>query len=1065
MKRALVVGSVALVLVLTGVLAVASDAEMYFASDRNGQNRVTDIQEGDSIWIVIYDPDENIDCDVRDKIWTDIKVMDPKTGAYITWISYPRVQPAPWVRPVWAFYDIPGYIPFQGHEPGNVNSLGDLRYDYLEETGADTGLFVSSRAFQVGTRELIVPAGMLPENVQTHVVDNNVHPDPGGFFLPGTVLYQDFNFGCYIYGGPGLLPGGLRGYIDATGAFVNPPGAPMAWGAGPPGWVVGTLPAVRGAGVALNWMVGHFENMDSLIGLYVDQNDDSDIACAMGKIIDTEASCSWDQRIYPDCNASAQITIVDPDENLDCNSAEFVPVFVIVNPGSWNPVDFAPPAGPGGVSPTTFCALKRTGGVNAAIAATGVAAPTVPLLGVSIQPWNIYNSLIPAPAPAQITNAQTHVFGSYYIEYPTNNEVNANVVAFDMTDLNGVVRVMFWAQETGPNTGEFQLNINSICNDLGFNSMNVNDVLVAYYLDPNDFDDFTLCVAYITEDTCHSATSFTDAMRLDGEEYWIGRDPIYVQVIDANANVDPCCPEQVVVHICDPHEEDDAEWVVLDETSSNSPVFFTNSGYQLQAVWDALGIGWWGTGDQLVLDNWKIEAYNEDHIYARYNDVIYVAGDLGLLGDLIGPDPTDAGAGVTIDAFPPEIRQTRVAEDVSFDMMEIADTQVFGFDGSVNMWFLDRQSNRVSGYTNSDCVFIEVYDPDQDEDQRRRERIDAFWAIDFGGVGANRGDNQPFGPVNTAVAAHPIPDVFGATGAGVMLGWNNIFARPAPFVVTNDWAMLYILNPRTGNWAAVDLLETAVDSGLFRSTICIDLVSQYPGVPTLGVIPGDTIIAVYQDPSNHSDSAWICIKVGCGGGGTPPGQASTTMFVDSAGNEVTSYTDADDVYVKVIDPSHAGATSLLAAVDIDGTTYDLMPLAGAATDTFITSGLSLGLAAGDSITATYTDPTDATDSSTDTISIIASVLDVVGFVVSPDPFEDEVTFSYDGTGVATTFSVSVYDVAGKLVWSESLANVTEVTWDGRNGDGFEVAKGAYIYVIVVSDGTNSFPEKDVFVRK
>jgi len=580
------------VLLLFTTAAAASDAEMYFASDRNGQNRVTDIQEGDTIWIVVYDPDENIDCDVRDKIWTDIKVMDPKTGAYIVWISYPApVFAGPW-------YGQPGYAPFQGHQPGNA--VGDLRYDYLEETGADTGLFVSSRAFQVGTRELIAPGvpvpGILPQNLQTHVVDNNRHPDPGAY---GFVGLHAFQFGQYEY------IGGVRSWLRDAG----PP--PWVFAAGAMAWPFLTIPTLPAAAAGQGgYIVGRFENMDSLIGLYVDQNDASDIACAMGKIIDTEASCSWDQRIYPDCNASASITIVDPDENLDCNAAEFVPVFILVNPGSWNPLDLfiAPAPGPG-VSPTTFCALKRTGGVvpilgnaNGAVPATVMGGPP----GQPIRWYRIYNSRIVAPTVAEINNLQTHVYGSYYIEYPTTLDPAGAMNVFDTTDLNGVVRCMFWAQETGPNTGEFQFNLNSICNDLGFNSLDVNDVLVAYYLDPNDEDDFTLCVAYITEDTCHSATSFTDAMRLDMEEYWIGRDPVYVQVIDSNANVDPCCPEQVVVHICDPHEEDDAEWVLLDEIGTDSPAFFTNNGYQLLPVWDALGIGIIASGFQLRLDNWKL---------------------------------------------------------------------------------------------------------------------------------------------------------------------------------------------------------------------------------------------------------------------------------------------------------------------------------------------------------------------------------------------------------------------------------------------------------------------------
>ncbi len=62
--------------------------------------------------------------------------------------------------------------------------------------------------------------------------------------------------------------------------------------------------------------------------------------------------------------------------------------------------------------------------------------------------------------------------------------------------------------------------------------------------DPNDEDDFKIGVAYI-EERMHSITSFTDANRMDKSIYWLGRDPVYLQVIDSNANVDPCCPEQV----------------------------------------------------------------------------------------------------------------------------------------------------------------------------------------------------------------------------------------------------------------------------------------------------------------------------------------------------------------------------------------------------------------------------------------------------------------------------------------------------------------------------------------
>jgi hypothetical protein len=473
----------------------------------------------------------------------------------------------------------------------------------------------------------------------------------------------------------------------------------------------------------------------------------------------------------------------------------------------------------------------------------------------------------------------------------------------------------------------------------------------------------------------------------------------------------------------------------------------------LDPVWDALGVGINPAatgGYQLQLDNWKLEVYNEDDVYVRYNDVYYwpnesAAGQqdgLNFLGDITANAQNNT-------AFPPAIQRIRVANDVSFDTMSIADTQVY--DGqTTQMYFLDRNGNRVSGFVNSDCVFVEVVDPDQDEDQLRRERIDGFW---------DQQQNFPFGPeADDDFECDAVYD--GEHDINDLLGLVNIF---------NDGtkAKLYVLNPRSGFWAAVDLLETGVATGDFVSVICIDLVSVYNDcVPTLRVLPGDTIVAVYQDPSNHSDSAWISIKVGIGGGGTPPTQQSTTSFVDSAGVAVTNYTDADTVYVKVVDPSHAGAASLASAVEIDGVTYDLEPLAGAQNDTFITDGLALALVAGEQLTATYTDPTDPTDTSSDTITIIASELDVVDFYAAPNPFDAEATFGYNGSGIASVMSVAVYDLAGIKVWEQELANVTEIVWNGTDMSGAMLANGGYLYVITATDGTNTFNGKGtVFINR
>jgi len=382
----------------------------------------------------------------------------------------------------------------------------------------------------------------------------------------------------------------------------------------------------------------------------------------------------------------------------------------------------------------------------------------------------------------------------------------------------------------------------------------------------------------------------------------------------------------------------------------------------------------------------------------------------------------------------------------------------------VAMSFLDRNGNTVSGYVNGDCVFIKVVDLDQDEDQYRRERVDGYW---------DGGQNLPFGPwdIEDNHLACAFDDVIDHP-FNALLGDTNMFSGPTGVAAAGEvradttFPKIYVLNPRSGMWAAVDLLETGVATGEFVSTICIDLIDVYECVPSLRVLPGDTLIAFYQDPTNHSDSAMVSIKVGIGGGGTPPSQASTTMFVDSTGAEVANYMEGDLAYVKVIDPSQAGKSLLANVVEIDGDTYDLTPLAGAANDTFISEGLALGFAAGDTITATYTDPTDPTDVSDDTITIIASELAVGEFYTTPNPFEGDVEFTFSGTGIATVMSVAVYDLSGALVWAEELANVTGIVWNGTDEAGAMLANGGYIYVIMATDGTNTFNgEGLVFINR
>jgi len=995
--------------------AWGSEAELYFSADGNGETRVTKVREGEQIWIVVYDPDEDIDCDVRDKVWTDIKVFDAKTGAHIVWKSYldsGGVDTDDDGMGDTLFGDAQ-YVPHKGHWPGKT--AGWLGADYLEETEKSVGRFVSSRPFQIGTRIKFSHDG----RDQAHIV--------GPYEKNGdAVTPTDFQWGGYLYAAADDVPeegvGDDRVWVhalfDPTDGHLSfgdalVPGSELPLGGAylPPGK----------AGVETGHMLGRFENMDTLVGLYVDPNDPSDVALGLMKIEDTEAKVEWDEEIYRDGNEAATIIITDPDENLNCDAVEMVPVFVIVNPGSWNWQDEP-------TSASDFWGLNRWGGV---VDTLGTPADQSLIWG------NIYNS----GRYIDLDSRQPNARGTYYIHYPTLED--DGLVAFDTLSDSGVTRVMFYATETGADTGVFELRLNSILRDLGFRTLSVRDVLAAYYLDPNDQDDFKLSLAYISERQ-HSSLRFTDYARKNQSVFWLGRDPVYIEVVDENANQDACCPERVVVQVCDPHEVDDTEWLILDELTSNSPIFFTHAGMKLVSVWDALGVGDPGThgGYSLELDNWSLEAFNEDSIYVRYNDVKYSEVAMAGLGDRS-----------VETSFPPEIEAIRVANDVAFSVFEVADAQVY--DGStVQMYFLDRNGNRVTGYGNSDCVFIEVVDPDQNEDVLRRERVAAFWDGTAG-----EGQNIPHGPIDYAanhdgdcgwldVETHMVNELLGDT---------NIFG-------TGTWGKIYILNPRNGRWASSDLFETGANTGDFISVTCVDLVSQYECAPSLGVLPGDTILAAYQDPSNHSDIAWIALKVSAGG--AQPLEVSITRFVEETGAPVAAYIEGDLIYVRVDDPSLVGAGTVPDVVTIDGVKYSLAPLSGAGPSAFITAGLDLEYRAGQTITASYVDPTNPDDVSSATIAVVAGEFHVTEFFATPNPFADHVTFAYEGQGMAEEFTVSVYDLAGHLIRSIEEGDVISVDWDGRNARGQSVANGAYIYVVMASSGEKRFSARGiVFVNR
>jgi len=385
------------------------------------------------------------------------------------------------------------------------------------------------------------------------------------------------------------------------------------------------------------------------------------------------------------------VTINDPDENLDCDQPDYVPFFVIINPGSWDPEQTH--------SATNFCELKMWGGT----------LPDGTPYENFVQWWNIYNP-------------------ERYIDYPDT--------WFNQGE--NVLLAVFFAYETDVSSGVFEYNFGNIgdfMQALGLDDPDVDPLdrftpgttIAFYYLDPNDFDDFTLATA-VVGDRPHSETYLTDANGVPVTEVKIGA----------------CCCDSVVVHLCDPHNEDDSEYWVIDEVGPNSGIFASLSGMPLLPVWDAVG------GYQLVFDSWTFEAFNEDTIYARYNSVDYDQADLNLLGD------SDPGTG-----FPPGINEAAARNqvwDVSFDLVKVYDTQVFDVPmptsrgcgesyvttGEHKMRFVTCAGTPITGEVPlGGEIGLEVTDLDQNENPLLRELVFGGWNQDHEGGKDATEDSKP----------------------------------------------------------------------------------------------------------------------------------------------------------------------------------------------------------------------------------------------------------------------------------------------------------------------------------
>jgi len=240
---------------------------------------------------------------------------------------------------------------------------------------------------------------------------------------------------------------------------------------------------------------------------------------------------------------------------------------------------------------------------------------------------------------------------------------------------------------------------------------------------------------------------------------------------------------------------------------------------------------------------------------------------------------------------------------------------------------------------------------------------------------------------------------------------------------------------------------------VFRSTTCV-LVSTasdggIPGLGNLGSSPGDTIMAFYQDPSNHSDISIISIKVSEGGApGVVPPTPPTVEF------DASQYMPGDTVVITVTDSTYAGAGAIegdrVLVLTKDGEelqAWNSIPAVATGSNQFQVAYTLAEDETPGTLTAVYTQPFAGGQQATATAQVISAVVsDVTDVRPVPEVLVNQVVFTVytePAGSVVDELVVTIYDLTGRKV-DEVTGTGNTASWTGGT-----LRNGAYIYVAVV----------------
>lgn len=634
----------------------------------------------------------------------------------------------------------------------------------------------------------------------------------------------------------------------------------------------------------------------------------------------------------------------------------------------------------------------------------------------------------------------------------------AETVNVTVTDPNTGDRERLTLTETGINTGVFR-NTTGLTSTRQFTGAVGNNVLEtvdlasirADYTDPGNGADSTFAVATM-RDRRASQTRFTDVFGTAKTNFTIASELVFVTVTDANVNADANLAERVNVTIA-VGTTGDSETFELVETGISTGIFRNQTGITTRSGTAAANGQLDGSANTSITATYtdprdptdstastaNLRAAPTGSVVNFTNQVGTVVSEYRIGSELIFVTVTDADENESpsvVDTVTVNLVDGRTGDAQSLTLSETgANTGVFRNTAGLTSQVAPVVANDgIIQTANSATVSANYRDNDDTSDSTA-------------------------GFVTMRLAPTASSTFFSDTGGNpksqYTIGANDVFLTVQDFDRNTDTAssqsvIATLRDTATGDTESITLLETGVNTGIFRNTIGFSSTrnttgSAVAGNANLEVGDGDTITGSYTDPNTPGDgsnSAALMRFI------TP----STTFFSSSLGVRRDEFVIGTDLlFVTVIDRDQGSLTSpppTVRTVQVslsDPNTLDVKRLTLTEDPSVLgtfrnTTGFPmvkdaaspgdtgrLHVAANSIISANYADPDDSSDASS-------------GTARARGPAVTATVFFSNGTGTAqSTFNIA--DGLFVTVQDENRNqnavvsdNVTVTLIDGATGD-------------------------------